>query len=287
MLDFRKLLLPLDLEEPSLPAIRQAAVLQRHFHSEVVILHTIRPFSALGLRKEEFAEMLKREEQRVDAMLAPELDGITVRRVVLKGDPAAAIVETARLEKAGAIVVGPHAYTGLAGRLMGSVTESILSAAECPIWSCGSRNGNVDEPGGIAAPNLPQHHVMCGVDLTPRDRDTVRWAADAAAEFGARLTLAHVTPGVEIYGPGGYHDIPELKEDLMAAAARRMQQLLEETGVTAATHIGSGDVAKVLNEIVQQNGAELLVIGRHPARGMLGGHSYSIVSRSIVPVLAV
>jgi hypothetical protein len=48
MLDFRKLLLPLDLEEPSLAAIRQAAVLTRHFHSEVVILHTFRPFSAFG-----------------------------------------------------------------------------------------------------------------------------------------------------------------------------------------------------------------------------------------------
>ncbi len=283
MLNFKKLLLPLDLEEPSLEAIRQAAMVARHFHSEIVILHTMRPPSHLGLSKEEFAKTLKREEQRLDALLAPELAGITTRRVVLKGDRAAAIVETAHRENAGAIVVGPHAYTGLLGQLIGSVTENILSAAECPIWSC----GHLSEPGGITGPNLPRHHLMCGVNLTPSDYDTLRWAQAVAAEFGARLTLAHVTPGVEIYGPGGYHDIPELKKNLMAAAAQRMQKLLEKTGVSAGTHIGSGNVAKVLNDIAQQISAELLVIGRRPAPGMLGGHVYPIVSRSIIPVLAV
>jgi nucleotide-binding universal stress UspA family protein len=287
MLNLNKLLLPLDLEEPSLAAIRQAGVLARHFRSEVVILHTIRRFSHLGMRKEEFAETLRREEDTVDAMLAPELTGVRTRRVVLEGDPAKAIVETACQENGGAIVVSPHAYTGLAGRLMGSVTESILSAAECPIWACGQRAGQVGGQAETAGPELPRHQVMCGVDLTARDRDTVRWAAEMAAEFGARLTLAHVTPGVEIYGPGGFHDIPELKENLFAAAEQRMQKLMEETSVTAGTHIASGDVAKGLNDIAQQSDAELLVIGRHPARGMLGGHCYSIVSRSIVPVLAV
>jgi nucleotide-binding universal stress UspA family protein len=287
MLNFKKLLLPLDLEEPSLTAIRQAGVLARHFGSEVVILHTIRRFSDLGLSKEEFAETLKREEDAVDATLKPELTGVRTRRVVLKGDPAKAIVETAHQENAGAIVVGPHAYTGLAGRLMGSVTESILSAAECPIWACGQGASQVRGQAETTVPELPRHQVMCGIDLTARDRDTLPWAAEIAAEFGARLTLAHVTPGVEIYGPGGFHDIPELKENLFAAAERRMQKLIEETGVTAGAHIAAGDVAQGLNDIAQQSGAELLVIGRHPARGMLGGHSYSIVSRSIVPVLAV
>jgi len=287
MLNFKKLLLPLDLEEPSLAAIQQAGVLARHFSSEVVILHTIRRFSDLGLSKQEFAEMLKREEDAVDAMLTPELAGVHTRRVVLKGDPAKAIVETARQEDTGAIVVGPHAYTGLAGRLMGSVTEGILSAAECPIWACGQRAVQLGAEAETVVPELPRHLVICGVDLTERDRDTLPWAAEMAAAFGARLTLAHVTPGVEIYGPGGFHDIPELKESLFGAAERRMQKLIEETGVTARTHIASGDVAHGLNDIARQSGAELLVIGRHPARGMLGGHSYSIVSRSIVPVLAV
>ena len=283
MLDFSKLLLPIDLREPSLAAIRQAAVLARRFHSEIVILHTIRPFSYLGLHGEELAETLRQEKGAVDAMLEPELAGLSTRRVVVKGDPAQAIVETALEENTGAIVVGPHARTGLAGRLMGSVTENILSAAECPIWSCGDLAENGEEGG----PGLPLHRVMCGVDLTPSDLDTVRWASEVVAEFGARLTLVHVTPGVEIYGPGGYHEITELKQDLMSVAARRMHKLLEETGVTAETLIGSGDVAKVLNDAAQQHGAELLVIGRRPSAGMLGGHCYAIICRLSVPVLAV
>jgi nucleotide-binding universal stress UspA family protein len=279
MLDLRKLLLPLDLEEPSLAAIHQAAVLARHCHSEIVILHAIRPLSYLGLHANALAENVKQAEQKIDAALATELAGIATRHIVLKGDPARLIVETALKENVGAIVVGPHAHSGLAGRLIGSVTEKILSAAESPIWSCAHR-----ENGALT---LPLRNVICGIDFTFHDGNTVRWAAAVAAEFGARLTLAHVTPGVEIYGPGGHHEIPELKQALVSAATRRMHKLLEETHIQAEMFIGSGDVAQVLNQAAQQNGAELLVIGRRASPGLLGGHCYTIICKSNIPVLAV
>lgn len=278
MLDFKKLLLPLDLEEPSLPVAHQAAALARHFHSEIVILHAIRRLSYLGLHWDALAENLKQAEEKADALLAPELAGLATRHVVLKGDPARMIAETASDENAGMIVVGPHATSEMAGRLMGSVTERLLSIAKSPIWSCSHL-----EKG---APVLPLHNVMCAVDFTPHDRETVRWASAMAAEFKARLTLAHVTAGVEIYGPGGYHELPELKLALGSAATRSMQKLMDETAVKAEIFIGNGNVAGVLNHAAKQNGADLLVIGRR-ASGMLGGHCYAIICKSTIPVLAV
>jgi len=278
MLDFGKLLLPLDLEEPSMPAVQQAAALAHHYGSEIVIVHAIRPLSYLGFHWDAAVDYVRRERQKIEATLAGEMDGLEVRSVLRKGDPARIIVETAMEEKVGAIVVGPHAYTGMAGRLLGSVTEKILSAAHCPVWACGHLEKK---------PVLPLRSVVCGVNFTAHDITTVRWAAAMAAEFKASLTLAHVTPGVEIYGPGGYHEIPTLKNALVNAAMQRMHKLQEQAGVMAATFIGSGDVGKVLSEAARGHGADLLVIGRRAAPGTVGGHCYSIITKSNIPVLAV
>jgi hypothetical protein len=39
MLNIKKILLPVDFPDTSLPVIHQAAVLAHHFHSEIVMLH--------------------------------------------------------------------------------------------------------------------------------------------------------------------------------------------------------------------------------------------------------
>src|ERR1019366_5845007 len=114
MLDFSRILLPLDLEEPSLPAVHQASALSRHFHSEILILHVIKPLSYLGIHELGhgglLAESIKRAEARLDKSVAPELDGIVTKRLLLNGDPARLIVQTAHEEKAQLIVMGPHGF---------------------------------------------------------------------------------------------------------------------------------------------------------------------------------
>ena len=47
MLEFNKILLPIDLEEPDLEMVHQTSVLAHHFHSEILILHVIQPLSSL------------------------------------------------------------------------------------------------------------------------------------------------------------------------------------------------------------------------------------------------
>jgi nucleotide-binding universal stress UspA family protein len=284
MLDFSRILLPLDLEEPSLPAVHQASALSRHFHSEILILHVIKPLSYLGIHELGhgglLAESIKRAEARLDKSVAPELDGIVTKRLLLNGDPARLIVQTAHEEKAQLIVMGPHGFGVVERLLVGSVTAKVLSGAGCPVWT----GAHLDDK---HLRSLPIRNVLCGVDFDLHSHHAARWAAEMAAEFHARLTLAHVTCAVEIYGPGGYQVLPEFKEAIVGAANKRMAKLQQETGITAATFIGSGDVAKVLNQAVKETEADLLVVGcRHPG-GRLGSNAYAIIRESHVPVLSV
>jgi nucleotide-binding universal stress UspA family protein len=77
---------------------------------------------------------------------------------------------------------------------MGSVAAKVLDRAHCPVWTLAPAQK-------AQTPDLAIGHVLCAVDFSARDGVTSRSAAALADTFGARLTLAHVTPSVENYGP--------------------------------------------------------------------------------------
>ncbi len=284
MLTVSKILLPLDLEGPSLPPVHQAAGLARHFHSQVLILHVVRPLSYLGLgeigHRDLLTEGVKQAEARLDSALLPELAGIPLKRVVAKGDPGRLIPQIAQDEKAELIVMGTHGLGALVGALMGSVAAKVLDGAHCPVWT-------VARTQKAPAPDLAIRHVLCALDFSAHDPATARAAAGLADAFGAQLTLAHVTPSVENYGPGGSYELPDFKEALVSSATRQLNKLRDETHIKAEFFIGSGSISKVLHQAAEKTAADVLVIGRRASINRLGSNNYAIIRDSPVPVLSV
>ena len=282
-MDFARILLPIDLEQPSLPAVHQAAGLARLFHSELLIVHVIPRLSYLGLHShthgDRLSEEVKQAEAKLDSSILPELAGVSARRTVLRGHPARLIPEVAREEKQGLIVMGTHGYGAVAGALMGSVTAGVLDAAHVPVWTTA--------PGSKVGADTEVRTVLCAVDFSHSDRNTTQEAAQVARLFGAKLILAHVTPPVESYGPGGSHVLPEFKEALVSSSTRQLTKLRDETGVEAEFFIGSGSVPKILAEAAKQTSADLLIIGRRASINRLGANNYAIIRDSPVAVLSV
>ena len=54
-----------------------------------------------------------------------------IQTIVLKGDPATKIIQTAEEHEVEAIILGSHSEDALLGRLIGSVTRKVLHAAPC------------------------------------------------------------------------------------------------------------------------------------------------------------
>ena len=152
--------------------------------------------------------------------------------------------------------------------------------AECPIWTGPYAE---DSP----AQKFAIRNVLCAVDFNSQDRKSVSWAAQMAAEFGAGLTLAHVTAGVELWGPGGGYVNPRWKRELVGDASQRIAKLQQATGIRAEVFIGSGDTPKVLGQAVKETKADLLVNGCYPYGGNLRIHGYAIICAVPIPVLNV
>jgi nucleotide-binding universal stress UspA family protein len=288
MLSLKTILLPVDFPNTSLLVIHEAAALAHHFHSEIVMLHAVTPQShAAGVpddgialaRWDLLAEILREAEKNRDQSLRKELEGLTIRRILLKGEPVQAILQTARTEKADLVMMPSHGYT-FNRFLLGSVTAKVLYGTECPVWT----GAHLEES---PAQDFNIRNILCAVDLTPRSGEAVSWAAQIAAEFGARLTLAHVTASVEIWGPGGNYANPRWKQELVDDAARQLARLQKDTGLKADAFIGSGDVPKVLTQAAKQTKADLLVTECYPYGGNLRIHGYAIICAVPIPVLSV
>jgi nucleotide-binding universal stress UspA family protein len=288
MLTIKKILLPVDFPNTSLPVLHQAATLAHHFESEIVVMHARMPQrDAAGMPEDDaefaaldmLAEIAREAERNKDYPLGPELKSLSIRQELVRDDPARAIVQTAQAENADLIMMPSHGST-FNQFLLGSVTAKVLHGIECPVWT----GAHIEKS---PAQEFAIHNVLCVVELGSRSKEAVSWAAAVAAKFDARLTLAHVTASVELWGPGGSYIDQKWKKHLVGDAYRRLGQLQQEMGLKADILVGSGDVAKVVTAAVQQTKADLLVSECYPYGGNLRIHGYGIICAVPIPVLSV
>lgn len=227
------------------------------------------------------AEIVTRARAKLDESLGEELKGLTIKRMLREGDPAREIIRAAQEERAKLVMIPTHGRGALGRLLLGSVTANVLHHCGCPVWT-----GAHLEDG--KSHKFEIRNILCAIDFGPHSANTVSWAVSLAAEFGSRLTLSHVTPGLEMYGPGGKYIESDLTEALVGAASQKMAKITNATGVKEdVIIIASGDVPKALRRIAEQTKADLVVVGGRPSEGLLRASSYGIICESPVPVVSV
>jgi nucleotide-binding universal stress UspA family protein len=131
----RTILHPTDLSDPCAEAFRVACSLAGDHVARVIVVHVPEPLAApAGMapappppegHRGGMEEWLCRAHQS-----AP---GIQVECRVEAGDVATGIVSAARATACDLIVMGTHGRTGLGRLLMGSVAETVLRTAPCPV----------------------------------------------------------------------------------------------------------------------------------------------------------
>jgi nucleotide-binding universal stress UspA family protein len=291
MLSAPQILFPIDFTDSSRHLVQQVAWLARRFHAEIILLHVVTPLSyPTGIlesgheitERDLHAHVVQRAQEDLDQIAWPELNGIAVTRLLLRGDPANAVVEAARDRNVGLIAMPTHGFGEFERFLLGSATATVLRDSGCPVWT----GAHLEE---TPATEFSIRHVLCAVDLTEHSRHAVLLAARMAAAVDATLTLVHITTDVATYGPGGSHVDPALKGAIIGFATEEISKLQQEVGTHAEVVIDGGDIPQLLNRVAEQTKADVLVIGRVPGRSHLGnnGHGYGIIRESHIPVLSV
>jgi nucleotide-binding universal stress UspA family protein len=118
---WQKILCPVDYSERSRAALRVAVDLARRFGAALTLLHVEEAQHA--------GESAKLDAWRSEALA----QGLRVETAVVNGDPQTAIAQWATDHGVDAIVMGTHGRTGRAHALVGSVAETTVRRARCPV----------------------------------------------------------------------------------------------------------------------------------------------------------
>jgi len=141
MIRLQKILLPTDFSDYSAAATKYACELATKFGAELHLLHSLEthlastPGFGMGLALPTY---IKESREAAEKALAGVVDpkwsiGRTVIQAVLEGTPKVEIIRYARKWDIDLIVLSTHGRTGLSHVMMGSVAETIVRTAPCPV----------------------------------------------------------------------------------------------------------------------------------------------------------
>jgi nucleotide-binding universal stress UspA family protein len=282
-----KILLPVDFSERSALAVHYARDLALHFRSELILAHVLPPLhSEFGVEitgsmlVDVYRSRTDQAERDLNAFELDALTGLSVRRVLLHGDPASKIVELAHQERVDLIAMPTHGYGQFRRFILGSNTAKVLHDADCPVWT----GVHIEEAPPMTAPFAK---ILCAVDLGPQSARTLAWASWLQREFHGHLTLIHA-----IAAHAEALDEPDLswRTGIREIAEEELLRLQRETGAEADLLLEAGEPTRIICSAASRVGAGTVIIGRGSAAGNFGRlrtNSYAIIRQSPCPVVSV
>jgi len=289
MMAFQKILCPIDFSAGSRQAMHAAVRLADEAGAELVLAHAwYVPPVAFGAEYALAAELM--EEIRADAQdaldaAAREAAELGARRVssrLLAGSPPHELVRALEEDPAfDLVVMGTHGRTGLARVLLGSVAESVVRRAPCPVL--------VVRPDGAVGPFA---RVLCPVDFSEASQRAVDLAAGLVQPGGAEITLLHVIDPPAIHARE--QRLLEVVRDLDRWAAAHLDAWAGQLAARASASVAKlcrvgrpgAEILKVLDE---GPAFDLVVIGSHGKLGLervlLGSVAEKVVRHASCPVL--
>lgn len=129
-----RILCPIDFSKYNQVANDYASALAQSTGASITYLHTYLPDPVYGdASLFDAEEHENRFRQKLEDEFQPTCDGVEATYAVVFGTPADRILRFAEENEIDMIVIGTHGRTGLKRLIMGSVAESIVRRATCPV----------------------------------------------------------------------------------------------------------------------------------------------------------
>jgi len=164
----------------------------REFGSDLILFHAydtlvVAASEASGIRYYDYAAAARTEKQHLEPLAQRVRDaGLNCEVVVRPGLPADEILAYTRERMIDRIVMGTHSPGPIGKILVGSVAEAVLRTATSPVYIIGP------EVVDGSYRNFATRTILCAVSLHEASTVVADFAAELAAQHGARLILQHV-----------------------------------------------------------------------------------------------
>ena len=257
---FHKIVLGSDGSESALQAARVTAEIAQQFHSTVLLVSVFDPAPLLmpvSMAPEavtpidlvmSVADETHRHIQRETGQVLTDAK-VSYRAIQEMGHPVHAIIDTAQIEKADLIVLGSRGLGDWQSLLLGSVADSVLHHAPCPVWIVRGKQTTFDKILLATDDSIPANHAA---DV----------AGELAQRWGVPLTLLNVVEPPGLMG----HLLGEVNPKSYAVEAQkfvreRLQSVAEGLGSHCCVEQEAGHPAETIVRYARDHDFPLIVMG--------------------------
>jgi nucleotide-binding universal stress UspA family protein len=291
MIPFRTILVAADFSESSRGAFQVACALAREESTRVVVLNVMEPkyvpespvyFGQQSVRYLPVArdasehESLKRRLREIYVSDHP----LDVEYQTREGETGAEILRSSEELGCDLIVMGTHGRSGLGRLLAGSIAETVLRKASCPVLALRGQE--------VPRRSEPILVILHPTDVSECSRASLHVARRLARDVGARLVVLHVTP-VEVVLEGtlaGGGD-PDADRDSLEEICEEMEG--PDLKCPVETRLERGDPTAKILRVAGEIEADLIVMGTHGrsglGRALMGSVAEAVLRRARCPVL--
>jgi nucleotide-binding universal stress UspA family protein len=297
VIEFKQVLCPVDLSASSLHSLAHAVALAGWYDARLTVLHVVPTFDPVNLRGDlgepiRVVNPMPREQVIEEVRRAMGLPASAPNAVVVAeaGDASTAIIEQAITTRADLIVMGTHGRRGFKRLLLGSVTETVLREAPCPVLTV--------PPSADAASTevVTFKRILCPIDFSPSALQALGFALDLARQADGRVTLLHVVEWLAEEEPKAlaHFNVSEYQGYLAADAVDRLRLLVSEesrTWVEIDNMVVLGRSHREILQAAETIPANLIVMGAQGRGGvglaLFGSTTQQVVRSAECPVLTV
>jgi nucleotide-binding universal stress UspA family protein len=297
MIEFKRILCPVDFSDSSIRALAHADALARWYEAQLTVLHVVPTFEPIQVQAElgvpvQIVNPMPREE--VVRQMRPFLERAGVsseaQLIAEAGDPRTTIVDQALTTRADLIVIGTHGRRGFTRLLLGSVAETVLHEAPCPVMTVSPHTE------AAASDVVTFKRILCPIDFSPSALLALGFALDLARQAGGLVTLLHVVEWLAEEEPrtSAHFNVPEVRGYMVDDARQRLRSLVaEESRVWCEIDdvIVSGRAHREILRAAEAREADLIVMGSQGRGGvglaLFGSTTQQVVRSAACPVLTV
>jgi nucleotide-binding universal stress UspA family protein len=287
MIEFKHVVCPMDLSDTSIRSLDHAVAIARWYGARLTVLHIVPTFDPAHIRGDladsiRILNPMAREQVVEEVRRAIDLDARSPGAIVVAaaGDASTTIVEQALSTGADLIVMGTHGRRGFKRLLLGSVTETVLREAPCPVLV-------VPPAAQRATPDtVAFKRIICPIDFSPSALLALGFALDLARQADGRVTLLHVVEWLAEDEPQTSADfnVPEYRRHMAADARQRMRLLIADesrTWVDIDDVMVFGRAHREILRAAEAKPADLIVMGAQ-GRGGVGLALFGSTTQQVV-----
>lgn len=279
---YRKILVAVDSSESSKNALHQAFKLANEEKCWITVTSVVPPYEGeieiLGVKDIRAALRKPCEDALAEVQKIARTERMLVKTVCEEGEVYERIVDLADAENCDVIVMGRRGLRRIERTLIGSVTARVIGHTQRDV---------------LVVPNgttVGWKTIVLATDGSKYSAAAAERAIAFAKSYGGELkVLSVVDVPAEFYA-----EAPQAVEDLVRKAkgfVADVKKQAEAAGVPTETFVGEAEAYQAVNNLAQEQKADMIVLGSHGRTGLrrllMGSVTEAVIGHASCPVLVV